>query len=161
MPYAARTEVSEERSQAAIKDMLRRLDCDGIGFCETRTHTGVQFAVAGVTYLMRIALPQREAKEFRRTETGRTRKDAATVENAWAQELRRRWRCLVAVVKAKLIAVEDGVATIEEEFLPYVLMADGRTLAEAALPEIRAAAADGRLPQQVMLALPEGGGGRD
>lgn len=46
------------------------------------------------------------------------------------QETRRRWRCLLLAIKAKLEVVESGIATFEEEFLAHVVMADDVTIWE-------------------------------
>ena len=43
-------------------------------------------------------------------------------------EERRRWRSLALLLKAKLVAVEDGLVEFEEEFLPHVVLHDGQTV---------------------------------
>lgn len=40
------------------------------------------------------------------------------------------------MVKAKLEAVQSGIATFEEEFLSYIVLPSGRTVAEEAMPAI-------------------------
>ena len=52
-------------------------------------------------------------------------------------------------IKAKLIAIQDKVATFEEEFMPYLVTDTGETLAERMLPSVREAATHHR-----RLALP-------
>jgi hypothetical protein len=47
------------------------------------------------------------------------------------QESRRRWRCLVLAIKAKLEVVESGIATFEEEFLAHIVNPAGQTVYEA------------------------------
>jgi hypothetical protein len=46
-------------------------------------------------------------------------------------ETRRRWRCLLLALKAKLEVVESGIATFEEEFLAHIVTADNVTVYEA------------------------------
>jgi len=46
------------------------------------------------------------------------------------QEWKRRWRAHVLLIKAKLEFIEGGDTTLEQEFLPYALMKDGRTVGE-------------------------------
>lgn len=46
------------------------------------------------------------------------------------KETRRRWRCLALAIKSKLVVVESGIATFEEEFLSHIVMADRRTVYE-------------------------------
>ena len=43
-------------------------------------------------------------------------------------ELRRRWRALVLLVKAKFAAIDDGVTQFEEEFLAHVIIDQNRTV---------------------------------
>ena len=41
--------------------------------------------------------------------------------------------------KAKLEAVESGIATFEEEFMAHIVMPNGKTVGEMALPLIESA----------------------
>jgi hypothetical protein len=67
------------------------------------------------------------------TRRRRTKRQAA---EAYEAECRRRRQALAAVIKAKLVAVEDGISTNthEAEFLAYVVLSDGRTIGEWAGP---------------------------
>ena len=66
-----------------------------------------------------------------------------------------RWRALALVIKAKLEAVECGIAEFEAEFLAYTLLPDGSTVYEQAAPMVERAYLDGRMPP---LLLPTFGG---
>ena len=55
-------------------------------------------------------------------------------------------------IKAKLEAVESGISTIEKEFLPFVVMPDGRTVSDHLLPNLKKYVVEGKMPS--MLALP-------
>ena len=70
---------------------------------------------------------------LRLTPTRRRRTERQAAE-AYEAECRRRRQALAAVIKAKLGAVEDGISTIEAEFLAYVVLSDGRTIGEWAGP---------------------------
>jgi hypothetical protein len=52
-------------------------------------------------------------------------------------------RALLLVVKAKLVAVDSGVATFEDEFLANIVLPDGGLVGQQVKPAI-AAAYDGR-----------------
>jgi len=54
------------------------------------------------------------------------------------RENMRRWRCLFFLLKAKLSAVEDGLATFEEEFLAFTLVpgSNGETVAQWIGPQL-------------------------
>ncbi len=66
------------------------------------------------------------------------------------REVRRRWRALVLSIKAKLETVQSGISSFESEFLSHIVMPDGRTYGEMAVPEIQKALTDGRLPQTLL-----------
>ena len=72
------------------------------------------------------------------------------------KERRRRLRVLLNHVKAKLIAVEEGLVTLEQEFLPYLIGPGGQTLGEVAAVQITSAIKSGEMPQVKL--LPEGRG---
>lgn len=70
----------------------------------------------------------------------------AAARDAYEQEIRRRWRSLLLVVKAKLTAVADGISTVEREFLADLVIPTGQTLAEWLAPQLEAAYAHGGVP---------------
>jgi hypothetical protein len=63
----------------------------------------------------------------------------ASRESRIEAETRRRWRCLLLAIKAKLEVVESGISTFDEEFLAHIVIED-RTVFE----RIREASANGR-----------------
>jgi hypothetical protein len=52
------------------------------------------------------------------------------------QQARARWRALLLVIKAKLVAVSEKISTIEREFLADVIGPDGRTVFECVKPQL-------------------------
>ena len=64
---------------------------------------------------------------------------------AHEQEVRRRWRALALVVKAKLEAVASNITTFEEEFMAHIVMPDGRTVGQHVRPQIEASYASGKV----------------
>lgn len=62
---------------------------------------------------------------------------------------RQRFRCLLLIIKAKLEAVESGIVSVEQEFMPYLVMPDGRTVSEHTLPMIKASFASGKMPKSI------------
>lgn len=110
MAFAVKTTVSAERSRAEIEVLVRR-------------HAG------------RDAEDTSRARDGRRSSSWTPGKAAV---DAWVeQEVRRRWRCLLLLVRAKLEAVEarisgeDRQVTFEREFLAYVVVPSGETIYEA------------------------------
>lgn len=149
--YAANTSVTADKSRDEIEATLMRYGADMFGYVRDGEKAAIQFRCHGRMVRFTVTMPDRHDPEFTETPTGRERKaDAAFKE--WQQACRQRWRALALVVKAKLEAVESGVAEFEEEFLPYTMLPDGRTVSEFMLPQIERAYELGEMPS--MLALP-------
>lgn len=144
--YAEGTTVDLERSIGEIKRMLQRFGAGRFAYSESPNALQIAFDIGERSILMRIDLPSPD--EFRVTESGRQRTESATF-SAWQQETRRRARALVAVIRAKLVAITENVATLDEEFLPYIVIDGVRTIGEYLIP---------RLPELTSgtLALPGG-----
>ncbi len=136
--YASGTTVSKDRSLDEIKRTLVRYGADAFRHSEDWAHglAVVEFAAHGRH--VRFSLPMPSMEEFTRTERGRTRtREAAT--KSWEQACRQRWRALALAVKAKLEAVESGIATFEREFLAYVVDPESqRTVGEVMAPQLEA-----------------------
>lgn len=96
-----------------------------------------------------LPLPDPSDEKFTQRVDGRTgRPSVRTPEAAraaWEQACRQRWRALALAVKAKLEAVEAGIATFEEEFLAYICLPDGKTVGESAIPNLREIYGTGRM----------------
>ncbi len=124
--YAADTRVPVDRSKAEIEQVLTRYGADGFmaGWDSQSGMAMVAFRYRNRHVRMNLPVPKEADYKMR-----------ASKERI-AQDTRQRWRALVLVVKAKLEAVESKVSTFEQEFLPYILMPDGRTIGEIAIPQI-------------------------
>jgi hypothetical protein len=59
---------------------------------------------------------------------------------------RQRWRALALVIKAKLEAVESGIATFDEEFMNWILLPNGQTVGDMIRPKIEQVYLTGELP---------------
>lgn len=159
--YATQTQVSPEKSQAEVQQLLRRYGATKQGVFEEPGWAHVVFEFNRLSIRISVSLPAGSDPKFRYDARKRLRNEAGR-HAAWQQESRTRWRCLLLAIKAKLEAVETGISTIEREFLPFVVMPDGRTLYDHIQPKLVEHAATGQMPQ--LLALPagnsEGGNGR-
>ncbi len=137
MSFAAGTSVTVEKTKAEIEKMLGRYGCNqfGSGWANVDgQHFGHVSFRHGETNIM-LGLPMPHPSEFRTSPKGR-RRTVAAAEDAYDAEKRRRWRALLLVIKAKLEAVETGISTLEKEFLADVVLPNGRTLGEWAVPMI-------------------------
>ena len=136
MPYASETEVPVERSRQQIEAMLRQRGCEGYASAWSADGDRIEFAWKGLR--IRFVLPKVDKAKHRHDTAGRERKPPVW-ERAVTQAERVRWRGLYLVVKAKLEAVESGIATFEDEFLAYIMLPDGRTVGGWVGPQLQAA----------------------
>ena len=92
-----------------------------------------------------LPLPDRHDAAFIQTDTGRERSETAAFK-AWEQACRQKWRALALVIKAKLEAVESGIAIFDEEFLANIVLPDNTTVGKVMLPQINKAYETGKMP---------------
>lgn len=148
--YAKTTDVSVGRSRDEIERILSRYGASRFAYStDWESVSVISFVHSGRAIRITIALPAKE--EFRYTETRRIRTQSAQYES-WQQAIRQCWRALVLVVKAKLEAVDAGIATFEQEFMAYTILPDGRTFFEWANPQLAQIYESGYVPPT--LALP-------
>ena len=135
--YASKTVVGEDRSRAEIEKMLMRFGADQFAYAtdEGQRAAAIQFRYRGLMVRMTLALPSPDDPRITETPRGR-RRSPGILRTEYERERRRRWRALALAIKAKLVAVEEGITTFEVEWLPYVLWGDGRTTAEHLIPAI-------------------------
>lgn len=141
MSYAKGTSVPVERSKAEIERLLQANGATAFHSGWNAEFASLGFTLKGTQVMIGVPLPQ--PSDYRHL--SRTRGEAA-----YHAESRRRWRCLLLILKAKFEAIESGISTIEKEFLADVVLPNGRTLGEWAVPMISAI-------QSGRLALPEPG----
>lgn len=130
MPYAQNTDVSAERSRAEIETVLKAAKASRFGYMTDEDSAAIVFELLGLRMKMTVPMPKLEDAQFGRTPKGRVRSKENARRQAYEQELRRRWRALLLVIKAKLEAVASGISTIEEEFLSSITNARGITIGE-------------------------------
>lgn len=144
--YASNTSVTPEKSQEEIKRTLRKYGADRFGVMEERTRAHVMFEYSGLLIQLSIDLPNRD--EFAVTESGRDR-SSASIETSHNQAIRQRWRALLLAIKAKLEAIECGISTIEQEFMAFVVMPDGRSLGDHIIPNLAEIQKTGNMPKML------------
>lgn len=147
--YAEGTAVTPERSQMEISELLRRYGAQGFQYGWEDDKAAVMFKAHGRMVRFILDLPDPASREFALTPTGQKR-TAAAAGKAHEGEVRRRWRALALAIKAKLEAVETGIATFEDEFLAYTVLPDGSTVSEHVQPELEAAWRSGATPPRLL-----------
>lgn len=135
--YAEGTSVAADRTRAELEKLLRSRGADAFMYAsdEQLGEQLVAFRMSGRHVRIGVPMPDRGDPLFTQTPTGKRRSDVQA-EEAYDAEVRRRWRALLLVVKAKLTAVADGISTLEREFLADIVTQDGRTVAEVVAPAL-------------------------
>src|SRR5262249_40691178 len=123
-----------------IEESLRRYGADQFvsGWESGRAMIGFRCQSRFVRFELKF--PDANDEKFRHTASGRwrypgTRSDRLASE-AYDQEVRRLWRALALVIKAKREAVQSGITTFEHEFMAHIVMPDGKTVGQHVSPAI-------------------------
>jgi hypothetical protein len=124
MAFAEKTRVPITQTRSEIEKLLLKHGAAGFSYGWTPDLDKIEFAWRGRH--VRFVLP-------------RPKKNQNPVAQHELEQLdRQRWRALLLVVKAKLEAVEMGIAVFEEEFLAFIVMQDDRTIGQHLVPRLNA-----------------------
>ncbi len=143
--YASTTTVSSEKSRNEIEKTLKRFGADQFIYGWVGTEAMIQFRAHDRLIRFVLDIPDKDDSRFRRTPTGQSRSEAPAIK-AWEQEHRSIWRALALVIKAKLVAVEEGIVDFEAEFLAHVVLPSGDTVGAWISPQIAMAYEYGDMP---------------
>ena len=148
MAYAEGTNVPVERSRAEIERLLNKHKCSKFmaGVDHDAHRATVQFQSHGRIIKFEITLPDPADPKWKQIKGRWTERNAAGVAKVVEQETRTKWRALLLVIKAKLEAIESGIATFEDEFLAHTLLPNQKTVAEWVGPQVTAIYETGRMP---------------
>lgn len=149
--YASKTEVSSEKSRAEIERMLLRYGANQFMYGTTPEAAMIAFRAQGRHIRFILPFPSPTEQRFthakpRASYMSPPKRSEAAARAAWEQEVRSRWRALALVIKAKLEAVESGIAEFEDEFLAHVVLPNGQTMSSHARPLIARAYDSGQMP---------------
>lgn len=146
--YASNTEVSSDRSRSEIERTLARYGATHFGYMTEPGRAMVAFRKDGRQVRFIVPLPDPNDREF--THSQRGARTASAKENLYEQAIRQRWRALALVVKAKLEAVESGIAEFDQEFYAYTVLPNGRTVYEETFEQVSEMIQTG-MPGRLML----------
>ncbi len=138
--YAEKTKVPVMRSVEEIKKTLTRYGAQSFAFIEEGRSAAIAFKHDGLMF--RIDVPYPDDQDLS-TPIGE-------------QEIRRVWRSMALVVKAKLEAVASGISTVDKEFLGDIVMPDGTALISALRPKLYEAARDRKMPLSLLPGIDDG-----
>jgi hypothetical protein len=135
------TGVPVAKSQEGIRQLLLENGATGIAFVSQSDPVSEGFEamipIDGKTYRIRIAAVIRKVENNSKGRwyrgSYRARKTDAQVQET---ELRRVWRVLFYHLKSVYEASNSGVMEFRELVLPYVVVKDGRTIAQHLLPKL-------------------------
>ena len=148
MSYADNTSVTPASSRDEIERTLGRFGADSFAYGHDATRALVGFRAHGRNIRLTVEIPAVDDRRFTHTPTGRQR-TPKQAQAARQQEIRRLWRSLALMVKAKLEAVSSGIVDFETEWMPYVVLPGGQTVAEHLGPQLDAAYTTGQLPSGI------------
>lgn len=131
------TTVAVEKSQAEVRRLLTGHGAVRFGFGEDTDSAGVrwavvQFAARGRSVRMRVPHKPIDRRAVNvKFQRARSKSHEDVERELVEQEARRIWRVIAWNLKARLVAVEEGVETFEEAFLAHLLNEQtGRTIYE-------------------------------
>lgn len=137
MAYAAETQVSVERTQAEIQQLI-------ISKKATRYATGydagraiIMFEVQSRAIRIELKLPDPQDKKFKRSPSGRQAYNLHQQRRAWEQACRSKWRSLLLILKAKFEALDSGISILDEEFLAWIVTSNNLTIGQQVIPEMK------------------------
>lgn len=108
--YAQDTTVPTYKSQNEVRTMLSAMGADRFALAEYDGQVVMRFRVGSVMYqIERPDLPEIRGKSDEQRE-------------------RAAWRALVLLVKAKRVAIEQGITTVEREFMADTVLPNGARL---------------------------------
>lgn len=131
------TAVPVEKSQGQIRKLLSGAGASRLAFGEERDDDGIRWAA--VTFVVgahaiRLRVPLKKVSEREVNDKhyrSRTKTKDQCRDALYEQEEKRIWRVLAWNLKARMVAVDEGVETFEEAFLAHLLDAQtGQTIYE-------------------------------
>jgi hypothetical protein len=141
--FADGTDVPVERSRAELDALLAKHGATSIAMLRDDYGTLVVFEMNGRRIRQQVLNPDPKAFE---TSPGKVTRSQAQAAAAVQQELKRRWRALLLIVKAKLEVVASGASTFEAEWLSAVMLPNGQTVGEAIAPHLERSYKTGEMP---------------
>lgn len=123
--FAKRTKVPAIHTRSEIEQTLKRYGAKNYGFVTMPGVVMVAFEAQNRRVRFKVSTPDEDKRP---------------------QEYRQRWRALLLVIKAKLESVQAGIEVFDEAFMAQIVLPDGRTMAELAVPQIAQAYTGGKMP---------------
>jgi len=132
MAYAENTTVPVSRSQAELLRILEKHGCDDIVQANSkgRQKLIIQFSYEGIPCRLALPIPSPQEERFHLHGSG-WKLSATEAEKKYQKELRRIWRCLVLIVKARFEELDAELFSAQEVLAPWLVLPCGATVGEA------------------------------
>ena len=139
--YAEGTTVPVAQSRTEIERILARYGATKFMYGNDKLAAMVGFEANGRRIVFRLPLPQLQL-------------GGLYTQAAVDREERRVWRSLVLSIKSKLEVVASGISSFESEFMPFIVMPNGQTVAEWMAPQIAEVYETGKMPPMLPMLTP-------
>jgi hypothetical protein len=137
MAFAEKTSVPVERSKSEIERMLVKFGASAFASSWDANKACIQFAYEKAHVRFELPMPDPTSTKFTHVTPYRERAEAAR-KALYDQDVRRLWRALALIVKAKIESVQSGVETFETAFLAHMVATkNGQTVGEVIIPHLR------------------------
>lgn len=144
--YAKSTTVTSVQSKMEIERTCRRFGAERFVAGWEAGRAAVEFEINSRRVRFLLPLPSKEDPEIKFSHNGKHERNKGQLEDAWEQACRQRWRALSLAILAKLEAVESKITTFEEEFLAHLVLPNGKTVGQWAVPAVTTALSNGNMP---------------
>lgn len=144
--FAQGTRIDSTRTEGEIRKILKKFGATRYAFYEDDANIGFSFEYEDRRVRIVVELPEPDAKEFAMTPSGLQQRSESAKLQAWQNECNRQWRLLALTIKAKLVAVTEGIRTFEQEFLYDIVLPNNQTVGQFIAPQIEQSYLTGKLP---------------
>lgn len=141
--YASSTSVSVADSKAEIERIVERYNATGFMSAWSGDKAVIAFTMENRQVRFVLEMPSKDERRFTHHTRGPRTPESALKE--WEQACRQRWRALALVIKAKLEAVDSGIAIFDDEFLANIVMPGGATVGEMTRDRVALAYSGGQV----------------
>jgi hypothetical protein len=149
--FATGTGVSKDQTIVSIEALLDAFGATGFAYAKQGRRQVLAFEMHGRQIRLMLDIPPVNDPDL--LPLARAMAKAAKIAlpsnqaQAYTLVTRQRWRALHLVIKAKLVAIQDGIRTFDQEFAFDTALPNGMTLGDALAPHLARAAQTGFLPQ--------------
>ena len=140
-----KTEVPANKTKMEVRDLLVKYGVKQFGIIEEPCRALIGFTHRGRTVKIEVPLPDKALRATSKSGSYLAAGTPAALQ-AHEQEERRLWRAVRAWIFAQLEAVQSGIVTYEDAFLPWTVLPNKQTFREWAEPQIEREVSAGRMP---------------